>query len=742
LSLLLVGFGCRTPTLTPEEAIRRGDELAAKKEYAEAIASYRSAVQSNPGDGKTRLKLANAYLSAGQWGNAAPEAIRAADLLPNDTDAQVLAISMMLGQQRFVDALDRAVARLQHDPDNPELLIHFGNAKARLPGFWFALSKLEEALRLGQNYEAVRANLRPPTAASDDAEALAAFRRALQLKPRSIMAQMALANFFWAVGRPEDGEEPLAQAARQYDILANRALALYYVRNGRSSEAEPYLKVAASSGDRDAQLVLADLYVRLKRDQEALQILMPLTAERDPAHEASLRVAAIELRLGNREQARLRIDGILKADPKHPRASVLRARYLYMAGNIDQAIAAGRTAVEADPRSAEARWILARALAVKGESEQAYEQFAEELKLNPASTETPKDLLRLALVLGRHREAVDYGRQAVRHNPQDDATALALVKALLGVGDIAGADQALKPLLAKQPSSPQFLAALGAIQAARGDRQAARATYQRALQSDGESFDAVAGLVDLDLQDSRAPAARQRADQALAAHRDQPAYMLLAARAALAAGDAAGAEAGLHRVRQLEPTNLRATLLLAEALTAMNKGSDAERLLRQWLERQPSSVDAALALGRVLEMTGRRKEARASYEEIVAKNPTAATAAARLAALYVEDGERLDVALSLASSAKAQSPNDPAVSDVLGWIYVKKELPTLAILHLESAVRSAPANPVYRYHLGVAYYQAAQHAKAREELTRALALARDFPGAQEAQRILALLQRR
>ena len=318
LSLVLLAPACRTPPPSPAEAIRQGDELAATKDYKRAIEAYRIAVKGNPTDGDARLKLANAYLAAGQWAAAAPEAIRAADLLPNDSQAQWLAISMLLSRQQFLDASNRAVLGLEQDPRNADLLVLFGNAKARLPNSWFALAQLEEALREGRNYDGVLSNLRPLTPSSDNAEAAKAFRRALEINPDSIGALLAFANFCWMVGRPEEGEESLTRAARQNNILAIRALGQYLVRTHRYAEAEKYLQVGASLGDRDTRLALADLYVRTKRDQEALQVLRPLTADEDATHRASLRAAEIELRLGNGDQARPRIDGILNAAAATP----------------------------------------------------------------------------------------------------------------------------------------------------------------------------------------------------------------------------------------------------------------------------------------------------------------------------------------------------------------------------------------------------------------------------------------
>ena len=63
----------------------------------------------------------------------------------------------------------------------------------------------------------------------------------------------------------------------------------------------------------------------------------------------------------------------------------------------------------------------------------------------------------------------------------------------------------------------------------------------------------------------------------------------------------------------------------------------------------------------------------------------------------------------------------------------------LAITTLEEAVRLAPANPLYAYHLGVGYAKNGDDAKARKSLEGALKLRPDFERAEDARNILARL---
>ena len=57
--------------------------------------------------GEARLKLAEAYLKDDQLPRALAEAVRAADLLPDNRDAQLQAATLLLATAQFEDAKDR-----------------------------------------------------------------------------------------------------------------------------------------------------------------------------------------------------------------------------------------------------------------------------------------------------------------------------------------------------------------------------------------------------------------------------------------------------------------------------------------------------------------------------------------------------------------------------------------------------------------------------------------------------------
>jgi Flp pilus assembly protein TadD len=161
---------------------------------------------------------------------------------------------------------------------------------------------------------------------------------------------------------------------------------------------------------------------------------------------------------------------------------------------------------------------------------------------------------------------------------------------------------------------------------------------------------------------------------------------------------------------------------------------------RDLARRDPKSVSAHTMVGMILQVQSKPAEAQKSYQRALEVNPHAVIAANNLAWLYADQGGNLDVALQLAQTAKSRLPDQPDFNDTLGWVYLQKDLPSLAIPPLRIAVDKAPKDPNYQYHLGLAYAKAGDSTRARQALEAALKLDANFGSAQEAKRVLASLR--
>src|SRR5436190_6560077 len=179
-----------------------GDAYMAQQKYDAAIIEYRNATQQDNRFGEARYKLAIAYINAGDGPKALGEAVRAADLLPEDVDAQLQAANLLILAGRFADAQDRANKVLGHDPHNVRATIALGNALAGLKDLTGAIAQLEEAIRLDPtrsgSYTSL-ATLQLGSGQPNDAET--AYQEAVAKAPQSAAAMPALSHFYWPTCR-------------------------------------------------------------------------------------------------------------------------------------------------------------------------------------------------------------------------------------------------------------------------------------------------------------------------------------------------------------------------------------------------------------------------------------------------------------------------------------------------------------------------------------------------------------
>ena len=141
-------------------------------------------------------------------------------------------------------------------------------------------------------------------------------------------------------------------------------------------------------------------------------------------------------------------------------------------------------------------------------------------------------------------------------------------------------------------------------------------------------------------------------------------------------------------------------------------------------------------LGQIEEKRENWQQAQADYRKVLDLAPGNVVAKNNLAWVYSEHGGDIDVALRMAQEAVESNPDDPAICDTLGWIYVKKQILGNAIQLLQQSVDRKPDDAEYNYHLGVAYWRAGRAADAKKYLQASLRLQPDFPDAGEAKKML------
>jgi tetratricopeptide (TPR) repeat protein len=281
---------------------------------------------------------------------------------------------------------------------------------------------------------------------------------------------------------------------------------------------------------------------------------------------------------------------------------------------------------------------------------------------------------------------------------------------------------------------------LGQIHTSRKDAAAARKSFERAIELDPAQVAALDGMDRADIGAKHLKDAVLRVDQAVTKRPRDAKVLLLAGRTHATAGNMSRAEELFRRAIEADPSMMAAYNSLGQLFIRQSKLDAALREYRDLVARKPKLVAGHIMIAMLLHVQNRLDEARKEYEIALEIDPRAAVAANNVAFLDAEANRNLDVALNRAQTAKSILPDDPDVNDTLGWIYYKQGQANLAIYPLEQSVAKDGSNPVFHYHLGLAYLKAGDSDKARASLERALKLGDKFDGAADARRVLASIQ--
>jgi putative PEP-CTERM system TPR-repeat lipoprotein len=727
LCLALLLAGCRSPEAQKKRHFDQGNKYAAEKRDDFAVIEYANAVRIDPKFGEARLKLAETYERMGNTQAAFPEFIRAADALPADRDVQIKATQLLIIARRYQDAKARAASLLKTNPADVDALLLSANAMAGLKDPAGATEEIEEALKVASGDSRVFLSLGGIQMSSGARKAAEeSYRRAISLKPSSVEAHLALANFLWSSARHNEAEQELKQsiALDAKNVLANRMLAALYVGTNRRAQAEQPLKVVAEVTKLPtARFDLAEFYLSVGREQDAISILSELAADKATSARAEAGLAAIDYHKGKTKEAHVRLDNLLGRAPKDPAALQLKTQWLTAEHKLDEALDAAKAAVSADPQSATAQYALGLAHSLRGNTQEAIAAYNETLRLNPRFESAKIQLSRVNLLKGDPAAALRYAQEAKQALPESVDARIALVRSQLAVDDLQNAQKELAELLQRFPNLADVHTLNGTLQAMRKNNTAARAAFNRARELSPDHFEALGGLVRLDLVEKRLDDAIKRLEAELAKQPPDTVELLrLAGMVYEQTGQHAKAEQAYLRIISTDPKSQTGYGMLAQLYVKQRRLDDARKQFEVVTKRDPAAVGAKTMIGIILEAQGKREEAKKAYEATIADVSAAPVAANNLAFLYAEDGQNLDTALQLASTAKKLLPESSEVDDTLGWIYYKKNLASLAIPPLQESLKKRPNNPGVLYHLGMTYAKVGDKVKSRDALERALKL--------------------
>ena len=179
-----------------------------------------------------------------------------------------------------------------------------------------------------------------------------------------------------------------------------------------------------------------------------------------------------------------------------------------------------------------------------------------------------------------------------------------------------------------------------------------------------------------------------------------------------------------------------AVALYARLQVERGQTANAVSAWEQFSQSHSNNASAFAVLGVLEESRGDTLKAKAYYRKALQIQPRQPVATNNLAYLMLESGENVDVALTLAQTARQVTPNSATTADTLAWAYYHNGTYGFARDLLEDAVRIDPNSATMQYHLGMVYSKLRDKNDAATHLRRAVSLAPDSPSGKDAQKAL------
>lgn len=747
-----------------------GDKYMEKGKLREASIMYRNAVKADPRFGLGYYKQGLLQLKQNQYSGAIGSFRRAVELLPEGSDrvdARIKLADIYLayseGVRREKELLDDAIRvsdeLLALDPRSFEghwIRGRVATLRARelsegnLPTDATAqVVKAIEELRTANEIKPHRAEVLIPLARSlwandQTSEAERVLLDLIGRQPKTALAYADLIRLYKAQRRFPDVELILKKAIDQnperHTFLID--LASYYQDFGRRSEMAPVLdrlKLLAKDAPATHESI-AGFYLRSGDADSAIRHYQQVIAAGQNKTKYQRLIVEALLSRNRRAEAAQMNDEILKANPKDMDALVRRASFLFDAGDTRKAIVELEALLRLAPDHYGAHYNLGRALASDGQREPARFRFAEAVRLAPGFVPAHLALAQIELATGEFLKAIISADAAIAVDDRNTSAKVTRASGLMGLSRFDEARSELEALVATQPTASEAWFQLGVLYASRQQWPKAEAAYWKSYNTNPADLSGLMAVVNRHMRSG----GTERGLQILYSETTKsPKDRNLAAAYADALAQANRTDAALAAYTGLlvrfegDPAAAGDIhLRLGECHRKLGRPHEALKHLRKARELRPASAMVLHNLAITYESLGMRGEAKEAYESSLKIDDDNAVALNNLAAYIADNGGDLDQALTYAQRARQKLPGRPEITDTVGWVYLKKNLPDQALEIFRDLTARYPAQATFRYHLGAALAQKGDVAEASRELTLALAAK---PNAVDSEKIKELL---
>jgi tetratricopeptide (TPR) repeat protein len=735
--------GCHgDPNVRKHKYLESGERYSAQGKYREAAIQYMNALKVDKNFADAHYALAQAYEHLGQLSGAYRELLRTVDLQPTNYKARIDLGNLFVAGGKPDDAQTQANAVLAAEPDNPDAHALLSAIDVRKGQKDQALIEMQRAIELDPNRAAFHEDLAilqsadTTKAASVEDE----LEKAVVLDPKSVNAKLILAAFYARNNRLADAEKmSWAAVATDPKSLAARAnVAEVILKEGDQGRAEQVLRQASKDFADDPQgvRILADYYVNSGQLDKAKAEYSSLAAKYPKNVSVLEGYVRVLLEVKDYATAQTVVTGLLKTHPKDPQVAGLNGIVLLNSGKASDAVIALQSAVRDSPKDGFLQYWLGRAALAKGDIDLAETSFRQAASLSPSRLDAEEQLAGIAIQRGDLNLLADVADKTIAAAPRFPGGYIwrAIVEINHNATDKAEAD--LKTAMNIAPQSPQAYLELGKLRFTQKRFPEGVALLEQVLQFDPDSIEALHILVGYDLYEKQPEKALARLNAQIEKSPKNSAFYDLLAELQIQNKNLDQAAAAAQKAMQLNSSDGEAVMLYAQIEEQRGQSADAISTWEKWSAAHPNDAAVLAILGTLEESRGDMGKAEAYYRKALEIQPQQPTAANNLAYRMLLNGENVDVALTLAQTARQAMPNSPDTADTLAWAYYYKGAYGFARDLLENALKTDPNNAAMQYHLGMVYSKLGDKSNAATHLKKAASLAPDSPTGKDARTAL------
>ncbi|EAR59922.1 tetratricopeptide repeat protein [Neptuniibacter caesariensis] len=742
--------------------VANAKEHIAKGDYEAAHIEFRNALQINPNHVEALYEVTKVFEQKKDWAKIHRYLERVIELQPDHVDALVAIGGIELTAQQLDKALERsekamrvapgsakvrsfhsvvlfklgdaeggvreALESLKIDPENIDAILLLASERLKAGDSLGALDYLNEADKQ-DNILVQLMKVRAFNEQKNLAGATQTFEELIKQYPQDEKYYLALAKQFLLFGEREKADQVLQRALT--DLPDNIEVKLSYANFLKEfyglGRAVALIKQELIYHPEDLKLnfALVELYEQSPHGNDSKELLLKIAAfsNQEARLKALNHLAKIEYQAGNLSSGDQYVKQVLVLDKSNQEAIVLNAQRSMVKGDLAKAISTLREVLRDNPSSSVILGLLGQAHEAQGKIELALDHYSQAYEVDSGNKLILESYAKILLSQRQYTKLESVIEKYLHLNPRD-------INALKISAQV-------KLTLRKWGEAQAIADRIDKLNIEADEAEQIRGAALLGQKRNLESIEAF--------------------ERAYEASQSKVKPMRALVGSYVAAKQIDNAVSFLKSVLEKDTDNREALSLLAQVYFLIDKREEAEKLLVEGMNNYPKegtfyrqlsgflsresrisealevldrgivNVDDSLSLelykAGLQENRGDFLGAIKTYEKLLLQKPNFDIAANNLAVILSSD-EHLDLKRAKSLAKRFRNSKIPYFLDTLGWIYYLEGDTNNALYYHESAVEAMPEFAEFRYHLGMSYRAAGESVRAKQELEKALELAK------------------